>query len=142
MFSISIKSVLQHARIPLSLASVQAGFPSPAADYAEDGLDFNELLIHRKAATYCLKVTGDSMTGAGIFPGDILVVDRSISPANGDIAVAAVNGEFTVKRIYRTHGAVLLRPENPAYCDITVGPEEDFLMFGVVTSVVRQLKRR
>jgi len=100
MFSISIKSVLQHARIPLSLTSVQAGFPSPAADYAEDGLDFNELLIHRKAATYCLKVTGDSMTGAGIFPGDILVVDRSIPPANGDIAVAAVNGEFTVKRIY------------------------------------------
>jgi DNA polymerase V len=128
--------------IPLFTESIRAGFPSPAADYAEESLDFNDLLIRRRAATYCLRVAGDSMSGAGILPDDILVVDRSLSPANGDIVVAALNGEFTVKRFSRSRGSVVLHPENPAYRAIAIGEEEDFQVFGVVTAVVRQLQRR
>jgi len=81
------------------------------------------------------------MSGAGIFPNDILVVDRSIRPVKGDIVVAALNGEFTVKRLFRQHGSIILHPENPDFSDIRVGTEEDFTIFGVVTSVVRQYKR-
>ena len=119
---------------------VKAGFPSPAADYAEEGLDFNALLVKRKAATYCLRVSGDSMIEAGILPEDIIVVDRSLPPAQGDIVVAALNGEFTVKRFFLRHRSVVLHPENSSYDDITVGPEEDFRVFGVVTAVVRRYR--
>jgi len=141
MFSILLKSNVIPQKMPLFSTSIPAGFPSPAADYTEDGLDFNELLVKRKAATYCLKVTGESMSGAGIFPDDILVVDRSIRPEKGDIIVAALNGDFTVKRLFRQHGSIILHPENPDYGDIHVGPEEDFTVFGVVTSVVRQYRK-
>ena len=81
------------------------------------------------------------MSGASIFPNDILVVDRSLRPDRGDIVVAALNGEFTVKRLFQQHGSVILHPENPEFNDIHIGPEEDFTIFGVVTSVVRQYKR-
>ncbi len=81
------------------------------------------------------------MSGAGIFPNDILVVDRSIRPEKGDIIVAALNGEFTVKRFFQQHGSIILHPENPDFNDIRVSPEEDFTVFGVVTSVVRQYKK-
>ncbi len=122
------------------MTPVQAGFPSPAADYAEEGLDFNTLLVKRKAATYCLRVAGDSMNEAGILPEDIIVVDRSIRPVKGDIVVAALNGEFTVKRFFQRHGSIILHPENSSYDDIIVGPEEDFRVFGVVTAVVRRYR--
>jgi DNA polymerase V len=141
MFSISLRSNTSPRKTPLFFTSIPAGFPSPAADYTEDELDFNELLVKRKAATYCLKVTGESMPGAGIFPNDILVVDRSIRPEKGDIVVAALNGEFTVKRFFQQHGSIILHPENPDFKDIRVSPEEDFTVFGVVTSVVRQYKK-
>lgn len=140
MFSID-KIEESSYRIPLFTTTIRAGFPSPAADYAEESLDFNTLLVKRKAATYCLRVSGDSMTGDGIFPDDILVVDRSIKPVNGDVTVISLNGEFTVKRLYRTNDAIVLRPSNPVYKDIRVGPEEDFRVFGVVTSVIRLLRR-
>ncbi|MBL7006801.1 MAG: translesion error-prone DNA polymerase V autoproteolytic subunit [Spirochaetia bacterium] len=141
MFSILLKSSTPLQKTPFFFSSIPAGFPSPAADYTEDGLDFNELLVKRKAATYCLKVTGESMSGAGILPNDILVVDRSLHPEKGDIVVAALNGEFTVKRLFQKHGSIILHPENPDFSDIHVGPEEDFTVFGVVTSVVRQYKK-
>lgn len=140
MLSIRLKDELTRRGVPWFLTPVHAGFPSPAADYADDDLDFNELLIHRKAATYCLRVTGDSMSGAGILPDDILVVDRSLHPSDRDIVVAAIAGEFTVKRFFRRQEEVLLHPENPGFPDIVIGPEEDFMLFGVVTGVVRQYR--
>jgi DNA polymerase V len=136
-----MKEKLTQLNIPLYLASVKAGFPSPAADYAEDGLDFNELLITHKAATYCLRVSGDSMIGAGILPDDILVVDRSLAPADGDIVVAAVQGEFTVKTLVLRHRNIMLRSANPDYEPIRIGAQEDLEIFGVVTSVVRTFAR-
>ena len=128
--------------------SVVAGFPSPAEQYLEPPLDLNELLVRRPAATYFVKVEGDSMTGAGINQGDLLVVDRSLTPADGDIVIAAVDGEFTVKR-YRTGfktGAdgrkrrfAALEPANPAYPTITVQRGRELLMFGKVTAVIHRL---
>ncbi len=141
MLSILLRSELSRITVPLYISPIHAGFPSPAADYAEDGLDFNELLIRRKASTYCLRVSGESMLGAGIYPGDIIVVDRSLQPSNRDIVVASVGGEFTVKRFFRRSGQVILQPENDRFDPIVIGPEEDFLLFGVVTSVVRQFRQ-
>lgn len=141
MLSILLQQELSCADVPLYLTPVKAGFPSPAADYAEKRLDFNELLVTHKAATYCLRVSGESMNGAGIFPGDILVVDRSLTPADGDIVVAAVQGEFTVKTLVLRHRNIMLRSENPDYEPIRIGCEEDLEIFGVVTSVVRTYAR-
>ncbi len=127
--------------IPLFTEHIPAGFPSPAADYEEQDLDFNELLVKRRASTYCLRVSGDSMEGAGILPGDILVVDRSLRPVDGDIVVASLEGAFTVKRLRISSRTVVLQAENPRYRDIPISNEEDFLVFGVVTGVVRTMGR-
>lgn len=127
--------------VPLFSDRIPAGFPSPAADYEERDLDFNELLVRRKASTYCLRVSGDSMEEAGILDGDILVVDRSVRPADGDIIVASLEGSFTVKRLRITAGGVILCAENHRYSDIPIADEQDFLIFGVVTGVVRTMGR-
>lgn len=126
-------------RVPLYQSRVQAGFPSPAEDFVEGRLDFNELLVRHPAATFCVRVTGASMTGAGIFPDDILVVDRSIEPerAFGKVVIAAVNGELTVKRLIRRDGRVWLQPDNPRYAAIELDGELDALIWGVVTGLVR-----
>lgn len=141
MYSIQMCSNNTDLKVPLFTEHIAAGFPSPASEYEEKELDFNELLVKRRAATYCLRVSGDSMTGAGILPGDILVVDRSVHPADGDIVVASLDGEFTVKRLVRTSRTAVLRAENPDYKDINVGEDRDFLIFGVVTGVVRTMRR-
>ena len=93
---------------------LSAGFPSPAADYAEDGLDLNDYLVRRKSATYMFTVKGNSMIGASIEEGDKVVVDRSLRPRHNDIVVAVVEAEYTIKRLYKHRGRVELRPENPA----------------------------
>ncbi|MGF1527118.1 MAG: LexA family protein [Candidatus Competibacterales bacterium] len=124
---------------PLFASTVPAGFPSPADDYVEGQLDLNEYLIERPAATFFVRVTGDSMVGAGIFPGDILVVDRAREPVHGAIVIAVVNNELTVKRLYRRRGLLELRPENPAYTPLVVGGEMELLVWGVVTGVTRKL---
>ena len=129
--------------------SVVAGFPSPAEQYQEPPLDLNSFLVKRPEATYFVKVEGDSMIGAGIREGDLLVVDRSLTPANGDIIIAAVDGEFTVKRlgigdsglgIGEKRKEYRLIPENPKYeaIEIRHGQELDF--FGVVTACIHQFK--
>ena len=128
--------------------SVVAGFPSPAEQYLEPPLDLNELLVKRPAATFFVKVEGDSMTGAGIHDGDLLVVDRSLTPANGDVIIAALDGEFTVKT-YRTgfktgadgrrHRFVALEAANPSYPTITVTAGHELLTFGKVTAVIHRL---
>lgn len=131
----------KHTQYRLSLFSslIAAGFPSPAQDYVEQTLDLNELCIKHPAATFFVKVQGDSMIDAGIFSGDILVVDRSLQPAHGDIVVAAVNGEFTVKQL-QLRPVVQLLPRNALFSPIAINDESELNIFGVVTNVVKKLK--
>ena len=124
--------------LPIFLANVQAGFPSPAEDYLDKTLDLNELLIAHPAATFFVRVSGDSMQNAGIFSGDVLVVDRSLEPADNKIIVAIVNSEFTVKRLKVHEGRISLVPENPAYPILEMKEESDFQVWGVVTYVIHK----
>ena len=126
-------------RLPLYQTSVAAGFPSPAENEIENELDLNELLIKKPAATFFLRVAGHSMIKAGIHHGDILIVDRSLSPAHGKVVIASVNGEMTVKRLYRTEKKVLLVAENDAYPPIEITQEMELHIWGVVTSVIHAL---
>ncbi|TKV12869.1 translesion error-prone DNA polymerase V autoproteolytic subunit [Citrobacter sp. wls619] len=124
---------------PLFSDLVQCGFPSPAADYVERGIDLNELLIQHPSATYFVKAAGDSMIEGGIDDGDLLVVDSSLTAVHGDIIIAAVDGEFTVKRL-QLRPTVQLVPMNSAYAPIVIGREESLNVFGVVTYAVKALR--
>ncbi len=124
--------------LPLFACGVSAGFPSPADDYIGRQLDLNELLIKNPAATFFVRVAGDSMTGAGINDHDLLVVDRSLEPASGKVIIAAVNGELTVKRLFRSGNACRLVAENPDYPAIEITEELSCVVWGVVTSVIHQ----
>jgi DNA polymerase V len=117
----------------LFIVTVPAGFPSPADDYAEGPLDLNRHLIRHPAATFFVRVKGDSIIGAGIFSGDLLIVDRAMNPTNGSIVIAGVNGDLTVKRLHRSKGGITLLPENPAYRPIEIDHSTDFEVWGVVT---------
>ena len=130
----------ENLTVPLFSQSVRAGFPSPAADYAESGLDFNKLLIHEAAATFVVRAEGESMLNAGIFPGDFLVVDRSLTARKEDIVIAALDGEFTVKRLKRRNGHFILAPENPAYPVIQLDEASELSIWGVVTYVIHTLR--
>ena len=128
--------------------SVVAGFPSPAEQYQEQALDLNELLVRRPAATFFVKVQGDSMTGAGIRDGDLLVVDRSLRPASGDVIIACVDGEFTVKTLRLGNGErgagnreVRLVAANPNYPDIVLKPGQELDYFGKVTACIHQFRK-
>lgn len=125
--------------VPLAGMTVRAGFPSPAEDYEDHPLDFNELLIKNPAATFAVRAQGDSMTGAGIFDGDICVVDRSLKPTDGSVIVALVNGEFTMKRLRMKAGRVWLQAENPNYPDMPITEGTEFEIWGVVPKSVRML---
>ena len=122
--------------LPLYSDLVQCGFPSPAADYVEQRIDLNDLLVRHPSATYFVKAAGDSMIEAGISDGDLLVVDSSRTPEHGDIVIAAVDGEFTVKRL-QLRPRVQLNPMNSAYSPIIVGSEDSLDVFGVVTYIVK-----
>jgi DNA polymerase V len=126
-------------RLPLVAARISAGFPSGMEDFIERKLDLNEFLVQHEAATYFIRVQGDSMTGAGIQDGDILIVDRSVEPANGSIVIAVVNGELTVKRLRRRAGRVFLNPENPKYAPIEILAETAFEIWGVVRHVIHSV---
>lgn len=132
-----ILSGSQHAPLCF-LSSISAGFPSPAADYADGCIDLNEKLISHPAATYFLRVAGHSMIGAGIFDGDLLIVDSSLTPKDSDIVIAALDGEFTVKRLDIKGGRLVA--ENPDYAAIAIPELTDFQIFGVVTFVIHQVK--
>lgn len=130
------------APVPLVAGPVRAGFPSPAQDYLEGSLDLNEHLIRHPAATFIVRVEGESMTGAGIFPGDLLVVDRSVEPRDGHVVIAAVGGELTVKRLKSRAGRWTLVAEHPGYPPIALDggvDGEGSAIWGVVTSAVRRL---
>lgn len=126
-------------RIPVFESRVQAGFPAPGDDYSEGTLDLNDYLIPHKATTFFVRVTGESMTGVGIFPGDMLIVDRSLDPINGKIVIAVLNGEMTVKRLKSNKDSLLLCSENDRYPDIKVTEMDDFSTWGVVTNVIHSL---
>lgn len=122
--------------LPLGAGKAAAGFPSPATDHIDQRLDLSEYLVLHPEATFFLRVKGDSMTGAGIHHGDLLIVDRSLEAASGRVVVAALNGELTVKRLHRSSGGITLKAENPTYPDIAVSDEHDFQIWGVVAHVV------
>lgn len=120
-------------------ARVAAGFPSPADESAQRGIDLNEHLVKNAPATFFVRAEGESMLGAGIHPGDLLVVDRSLKASHGKIVIAAVNGELTVKRLHQKNGETLLLPENPAFRPIPITDETGFTVWGVVTNVVHSV---
>ena len=125
--------------LPLFLSPVKAGFPSPAEDYVDRKLDLHEYLVHNRAATFFLRAQGDSMLGAGIHDGDLLIVDRSVEAAHDRVVIAALDGELTVKRLVRRKGRVLLAPENPDYPEFDITEREYVHIWGVVTYVVHKL---
>lgn len=132
--------------VPYVLSLVAAGFPSPADDYVGEVLDLHELTGARAAHCYFVRVDGESMTGAGIFSGDVLVVDRAAEPATGCVVVACVDGEMTVKRFVRRkvggRDRVVLLAENDGYPAIEVGEEQELIVWGVVTYVLHDLRVR
>ena len=125
--------------LPVFLGRLPAGFPSPADDYIEGKLDLNRHLIKHPAATFFVRVTGDSMIGAGIHSGDLLVVDRSLEAADRHVVVAVLDGELTVKRLFKQQGVLRLLPENLNYQPIEISGQHAFEIWGVVTSVIHSL---
>ena len=132
-----IKPEITKLDLTLYQSKVPAGFPSPATEYLGDTLDLNEYLIQNPTASFFAKVEGDSMIGAGIFEGDLLVIDKSINAKHKDIVIASVNDEFTVKRL-DTKDGIQLVAENKDYAPIKLTGEMEFAIWGVVTGVVRK----
>lgn len=118
------------------MISVPAGFPSPAEDFVEGPLDLNRYLIHHPAATFFVRVIGDSMIGVGIYPHDLLIVDRAVTPIHGSIVIAVVNGDLTVKRLHQHGERISLLPENPVYEPIHITAAMAFEVWGVVTKSI------
>ena len=129
----------QKSYVPLVASLAAAGFPSPADDYLDRPLDFNELLIENPAATFAVRISGESMTGAGLFPGDIAVVNRARKVVNGNIVLALVDGEFTLKRYRSRAGKIKLLAENPKFSDIIILDDTILEIWGVVTYSIRIL---
>jgi len=127
---------------PIYSALVPAGFPSPADDHLEGKLDLHELMVKRPAATFFCRADGDSMTGAGIQSGDLLVVDRSVQPQDGDIVVATLDGGLTVKTLRQTDAGWELASANPDYPSFPVNEEDGVQIWGIVTFAVSAMTRR
>jgi len=125
--------------IPLVESGISAGFPSPADDFLDLSIDLNKELIKNKEATFYGRVKGDSMKNAGLSDGDLLIIDKSLEPKNGKIAVCFIDGEFTVKRIKIEKKACWLVPENEDYKPIKVTEENDFIIWGIVTTVIKSV---
>ncbi|MCG7387388.1 translesion error-prone DNA polymerase V autoproteolytic subunit [Pantoea sp. ACRSB] len=122
--------------LPLYIERVPCGFPSPAQDYIEKRIDLNDLMVQHPSATYFLRVSGDSMIEAGIGEGDMIVVDSSLTAKHGDIIVAAIDGEFTIKQL-RIHPSISLMPANSKHSPIPINTPEGLQVFGVVTYVIK-----
>lgn len=125
---------------PLVQHKISAGFPSPAADYLEKGLDLNAFMVQRKEASFFFEVVGDSMSGIGIMGGDIVLVDRSVMPVHGHIVLAVIDAEYTLKRLHMQQGVIELHPENLAYAPIRLIDGQELQVWGVVTGVVRKYR--
>lgn len=130
---------VRELRLSLPLyASVPAGFPSPADDYAAEILDLNDYLVKDSACTFFVRVVGESMTGAGIYPDDILVVDRSVQARHDDVVIAFINQQFTVKRLYHQPDGIRLVAENPAFPPLRIGAGDELIIWGVVGHVLHK----
>jgi DNA polymerase V len=127
-------------RLPLVSASVEAGFPSPADDHLERSIDLNEELIRNPAATFLVRVKGESMRDAGIHTGDTLIVDKSVTPADRQIVVAMIDGEFTVKRFRKLNGRIFLEAANDSFAPIEVGENQELTIWGAVTYIIHQAR--
>jgi DNA polymerase V len=127
-------------KLPLVSASVEAGFPSPADDHMERGIDLNEELIRNPAATFLIRVQGESMRDAGIHSGDTLIVDRSVTPYDRQIVVAMIDGEFTVKRFRKVNGKIFLEAANDSFSPIEVGENQELTIWGAVTYIIHQAR--
>jgi DNA polymerase V len=125
--------------IPLVEGGISAGFPSPADDFLDLSIDLNKEFIKNKEATFYGRVKGDSMKNAGLSDGDLLIIDKSLEPKNGKIAVCFIDGEFTVKRIKIEKKVCWLVPENENYQSIKVTEENDFIIWGIVTTVIKSV---
>lgn len=125
--------------LPLALCHVEAGFPSPADDYMEGALDLNDHIIKHPSATYFVKASGDSMVGAGIFNGDLLIVDRSLEASSGKVVIAEVDGQLTVKRLLKLSNNYSLQSENSSYPPIDLQEGNEVVVWGVVTHVIHDL---
>lgn len=124
-------------------AGVRAGFPSPAQDYISESIDLNKELIQHPASTFYARVVGDSMSGEGITEGDILVIDKSIEPEEGDLAVCCLDGEFTLKRLhFASDNRIFLMPSNRRYRPIEVTGESNFIVWGIVNYTIKANRRR
>lgn len=124
--------------LPLFGHKVPAGFPSPADDYVEGRLSLDEHLVRHKESTFFVRAKGNSMVGAGIFDNDLLVVDKSLDASSGDIVIAVIDGELTVKRLIKRDGKVILKPENARYKEIELQDGQELQVWGVVTSTVKK----
>jgi DNA polymerase V len=128
-----------HKKIHWAQEGISAGFPSPADDFKELRISIDQEVVRNEEATFYARVSGESMQGAGLDDGDLLVIDRSLEPVDNKIAVCFIDGEFTVKRLKVTKDEVLLIPENPKYQSIKVTEENELIIWGVVTYVVKKL---
>jgi DNA polymerase V len=126
----------------LFLVPVSAGYPSPADDYLDGSLDLNQHLITHPTATFFVRVAGESMREAGIHSGDVLIVDRALTPSDGSVVIAAVNGDLTVKRLSKRHGKLVLMPENQQFPPLPITETTTFEVWGVVTYVIHRVDRR
>src|SRR5256886_15845351 len=125
----------------LFLVPVSAGYPTPADDYLDGSLDLNQHLITHPAATFFVRVAGESMREAGIHSGDVLIVDRALTPTDGSVVIAVVNGDLTVKRLSKRHGKLILIRENQQYPPLPITETTAFEVWGVVTYVIHRVSR-
>ena len=142
MDKIEINNLAESENIVLQFfeSRIQAGFPSPAQGMFGDTIDLNRELIDNPAATFCARATGNSMTDAGINDGDLLIIDKSLDPKEGNIAVCYIDGDFTVKRISIRDGGVVLVPANSDYPEIPVGEDSNFQIWGIVSHIIKNCR--
>ena len=127
------------AELPYADSGVRAGFPSPAQDYTDESIDLNRDIIHHKESTFYARAVGDSLRDANVMEGDILVIDKSLEPQDGNIVVAFVDGEFTLKRVRMGRDRLTLMPANPRYRPIEVSRDNHFAIWGVVTYAIKKI---
>ena len=124
------------SKVQLYRTSISAGFPSPAEDHMDIGLDISEYLIKHPSSTFYIYVKGDSMINSGIFDGDLMIVDRSLEPQSNSVIIAVLNGDFTVKKIKKENNKIYLVPDNKKYDSILLDDSTEFQIWGVVTHTI------
>ena len=142
MLDLYVTDVTSKIDIPYANEGIQAGFPSPAQNYINESIDLNVELIKHPASTFFGKVSGDSMIEEGIEEGDILIIDKSLEPINGDLAVCCIDGEFTLKRIEIEDNCIRLMPSNATFKPIVVTPDDQFTVWGIVTYTIKKNRRK